>query len=203
MSADEWTNTTHDWRALVDEPHLRAIGEHPDAFAPSGVRHLLHEVLAYVADEADALNGRGPDCDVTLLSDGSLRVRDYGRGTDTRRDSNGRIIRKPVMATKDLRFFDAPSAQALPDGHPRRGMSVVAALSDWLVHENRRLDGAWRQRYERGLPTADMSELDPDGSTGTLVHFLPLPGLLPLRDGDLARLQSDWPMLQLACTTAA
>lgn len=192
-----WTNTTHDWRVLVDEPHLAGIVEHPEVFAPGGARHLLDEVLAHVADEADRLNGGEPRCEVTLLPDGSLRVRDYGRGTDTRRDATGRIVRKPVMATKDLRFFDAPSTEALPDGHPRRGMSVVAALSDWLVHENRRLDGAWSQRYERGLPAEDLSPLEPDGTTGTLVHFRPTQGLLPVRESDLAGLQSDWPMLQL------
>ena len=63
---------------------------------------------------------------------------------------------------KILRFFDSPGAQLLPDGHPRRGISVVAALSEWLVHANRRQDGAWTQRYEHGIPV-----------TGTTVHFRP------------------------------
>ena len=192
-----WTNTTHDWRAFVDEPHLRAIRDDPGTFAPGGVRHLLHEVLAYVADEALAAPGVAPRCEVALAADGSVRLRDDGRGTDTRRDSKGRTFRKPVMATKDLRFFDAPFAQQLPDGRPRRGMSVVAALSHWLLHENRRLDGAWCQRDEGGLPLDDLVALEPDGSTGTLVHFLPLAGLMSLQDGDLARLQSQWPTLQL------
>lgn len=107
------------------------------------------------------------------------------------------MIRKPVMATRDLRFFDTPSAQVLPDGHPRRGMSVVAALSDWLVHQNRRLDGAWRQRYVRGLPVEELIELEPDGTTGTLVPFLPSTALAAVHDGDNTRLQSEWPMLQL------
>jgi DNA gyrase/topoisomerase IV subunit B len=37
---------------------------------------------------------------------------------------------------------------------PRRGISVVAALSEWLVHTNRRRDDAWTQRYEHGIPSA-------------------------------------------------
>ena len=57
-------------------------------------------------------------------------VADNGRGTDTRYDERGEPVRKPVMATKDLRFFDTAGAELLPDGHPRRGMSVVAALSE-------------------------------------------------------------------------
>lgn len=76
------------------------------------------------------------------------------------------------MATKDLRFFDSPEAVMLPDGHPRRGMSVVAALSDWLVHTNRRLNGSWMQRYEHGIPVTGLNPIPQDGTTGTTVHFL-------------------------------
>jgi DNA gyrase subunit B len=91
-------------------------------------------------------------------------------------DAKGRTVKKPVMATKDLRFFDDPSV-LLPDGHPRRGMSVVAALSEWLVHTNRRVNGSWQQRYEHGIPVTDLSPVESDGTTGTTVHFLPSPGL--------------------------
>ena len=61
---------------------------------------------------------------------GAPPITDEGRGTDTRVDDQGRTVKKPVMTTKDLRFFDCPQAAVLPDGHPRRGMSVVSALSD-------------------------------------------------------------------------
>ena len=149
VSAAAWTNTTHDWRALVDEPHVRAVREQPEVSAPGGVRHFLHEVLGYVADEADAVGG-------------TVRVRDHGRGTDTRGDGHGRMIRKPVMATKDLRCLDGPSARVLPDGHPRRGMSVVAALRDWLVH-----DGD-RARMQSGLPMLQLTR-------GTNEGQVPLP----------------------------
>jgi topoisomerase-4 subunit B len=47
-------------------------------------------------------------CVVTLYNDGSLSVADNRRGTDTRYDDQGRPIKKPVMATKDLRYFDFP-----------------------------------------------------------------------------------------------
>ena len=144
MDAAGWTNTTRDWAATVDHAHLATIRRSPNTYAPSGALHLLHEVLAYAADEGEALGTSGAACEVTLLVDGSVAVRDHGRGTDTRRDETGGVVRKPVMATKDLRFFDDPAAEMLPDGHPRRGMSVVAALSDWLIHENRRRDGAWQ-----------------------------------------------------------
>jgi topoisomerase IV subunit B len=82
------------------------------------------------------------------------------------------------MTTKDLRFFDRPDVVSLPDGHPRRGISVVGALSQWLVHTSRRRDGAWVQRYERGMPATGLMPASGDGATGTTVHFLPDAALL-------------------------
>jgi DNA gyrase subunit B len=164
----------------VDVAHLDAIRAVPGEFAPGGVRHLVLEVLAYAADEAESRGDVGTAV-VTRYADGSVSVADDGRGTDTRVDAAGRTVRKPVMATKDLRFFDDPTAAILPDGHPRRGMSVVAALSAWLVHTNRRANGSWTQRYEHGVPVTELTPVPDDGTTGTTVHFLPVaPGPVDL-----------------------
>ena len=164
-------STTHDWACSVDAGHLVEVRQHPTRFAPGGVLHLVLEVIAYAADEAErTAAGR---CVVTLHEDASVSVADNGRGTDTRYDETGRPTRKPVMATKDLRYFDLPDAQRLPDGHARRGMSVVAALSQWLVHTNRRHDGAWTQRYEHGVPVTGLLPIRGDDTTGTAVRFLP------------------------------
>jgi len=83
------------------------------------------------------------------------------------------------MATKDLRFFDAPDAPLLPDGHPRRGMSAVAALSDRLVHHNRRHNGAWIQEYRYGLPVTNLVPVETDTTTGTTVTFWPTSSVKP------------------------
>ncbi|WBP84439.1 ATP-binding protein [Kitasatospora cathayae] len=193
-----WTNTTHDWAATVDAEHLARIRADAEGFAPGGVEHLVLEVLAYAGDEA-AARGAGR-CVVTLHADGSVSVRDDGRGTDTRVDERGEVVKKPVMATKDLRFFDHPEAERLPDGHPRRGVSVVAALSSRLLHTNRRLNGAWTQRYEHGLPVTGLEPVEPDGTTGTCVTFRPDASLLPQSPVDPDRLAgwaAHWPALEV------
>ncbi|MEU6388073.1 ATP-binding protein [Streptomyces sp. NPDC046939] len=197
-----WHTTTHDWASTVDHGHLAHIRHHPARFAPGGMSHLILEVVAYVADEADEAEcGDGARCRITLHADGSVAVADDGRGTDTRIDEHGRTVRKPVMATKDVRFFDDPDAPPLPDAHPRRGMSVVAALSTWLVHTNRRRDGSWTQRYAHGVPATGLEPIAGDGTTGTVVHFLPdetLRGTTrELSADELARLASAWPRLSV------
>lgn len=192
-SGTRWRSSTHDWASVVDLDHLARIRQDPVGFAPGGVRHLVLEVLAYAAEEAGC--GSGGRCAVVLRCDGSVSVSDDGRGTDTGFGGHGRAVRKPVMATKDLRFFDFPAAQLLPDGHPRRGMSVVAALSEWLVHASRRSGGAWVQRYEHGVPVTDLVPVAGDGTTGTTVRFLPDATVRAggeLKAGELARLAASW-----------
>ncbi|MFI6817883.1 hypothetical protein ACIBG7_36205 [Nonomuraea sp. NPDC050328] len=182
-----WRNTTHDWAAEVDRDHLALIRSGP---CPGGAWHLVLEVVAYAADEAECRGGGR--CTVAFHADGSVSVADDGRGTDTRFDA-GRPVRKPVMATKDLRFFDHPGAQLLPDGHPRRGMSVVAAFSPWLVHTNRREDSAWEQRYEHGVPVTGLTPLPRPRGTGTTVRFLPgMPLVVP---ADPESAFAAWPWL--------
>lgn len=119
-----WRNTTHDWASVVDLDHLARIRRNPATFAPGGVRHLILEVIAYAADEAEGTTG------------------------------------------DDVLPFSIPMAQC-------RGISVVAALSEWLVHTNRHRDGAWVQRYEHGVPVTDLVPVAGDGKTGTTVWFLP------------------------------
>jgi topoisomerase-4 subunit B len=172
-SRANWINTTHDWAGSVDAEHLAGIRAARDRYAP-GLLHLVLEVLAYPEDEAESA-GRTGKCSVTAYDDGSIAVTDDGRGTDTRVDEHGNVIKKPIMATQDLRFFANPDAPLLPDGLPRRGMSVVASLSEWLVHTNRRVNGSWTQRYEYGVPVTDLQPIDTDGTTGTTVHFRPDP----------------------------
>lgn len=169
---DQTGISTHDWTSRIDTGHLDHIRRHPARFAPGGVGHLILEVLAYAAEEAEANDGGR--CSITLHADGSVSVSDNGRGTATVFDAHGQPVKKPIMVSKDLRFFDAPDPTPLADGHPRRGMSVVAALSEWLVHTNRRDNGSWSQRYEDALPATGLVPIAGDGTTGTSVHFRPV-----------------------------
>jgi DNA gyrase subunit B len=156
----------------VDAQHLhevrRLLG--PPG-AAGGRRHLILEVLAYANDEAAAL-GRTGHVVVTTHADGAVTIEDDGRGTDTRRDGDGRVIRKPVMATADVRFTNVDTAPLLPDGLPRRGISTVAALSSELTHENYRDDGAWSQTYRHGIPDSELKPVQPRHRYGTVVTFL-------------------------------
>lgn len=67
-------------------------------------------------------------------------------------------------------------------------MSIVAALSRVLIHENRRVTGAWAQTYRHGMPDGELVAIHTDGPSGTSVTFTPdlgLTGPTNLTDEDL------------------
>lgn len=166
---DSWETQTHEWKADVDTQHLQDVRARACELGLFDIHHLILEVLAYADDEAEDQGSRGKV--EIVVGDGWVSVSDNGRGTDTRFDDDGRAIRKPIMATRDVRFFDSPDAPLLPDGLPRRGMSAVAAVSPLLVHVNRRKNGNWRREYAFGVPQSSLENIPPDGTTGTTVEF--------------------------------
>lgn len=174
MSRDTWRVTTHDWSREVDAGHLVEARRVAASLGDALALHLALEVIAYADDEAQASGRSGV---VRVVVRGELvEVDDDGRGTDTRRDETGQIVRKPVMATRDVRFFDASDAPLLPDGLPRRGMSTVSASSPLLRHTNRRSEGAWSQTHRHGVPDSDLQEVEDRQRPGTTVAFVLPPG---------------------------
>lgn len=187
MSDDaSWVTTTHVWSHEVNREHLAAIRrELLKTEEAGGLRHLILEVLAYAQDESESLRRHGA-VTVSRRTDGSVRIDDDGRGTDTRQDDQGRVIRKPVMATQDVRFTNSRTSPTLPDGLPRRGISTVAALSSVLIHENHRSDGSWSQTYRYGIPDNRLTPITPRGHSGTVVTFhAEVNGPRELTDDDL------------------
>ena len=84
-------------------------------------------------------------------------------------------------------------------------MSVVSALSEWLVHVNSRDDGSWCQRYEDGVPVTDLLPIAGDGMSGTTVHFMPGEALrgAPINLSELARCVRAWRHLDVELKTSA
>lgn len=149
-----WTVTTHDWRTDLDVEHLAEVRDRlGDTEAAGGRRHLILEIFAYANEEAES-QGRADTVIITVFPHGRVRVADDGRGTDTRRDSRGRVIRKPVMATADLRFRAEAPAPLLPDGLPRGGMSAVPPIGVDLAGQvdSETYGSSLHYRWERGCP---------------------------------------------------
>jgi len=120
-----------------------------------GVWHLLAELLANVLDEH--LGGHAQRLDVSVGADGRLEVEDDGRGAVIAPvgDQQGHVERWCTTlhagATADGHHTRRPHVHIGPHGV---GLAAVAAVAAELsITSWREGDGAWTQRFVRGVPT--------------------------------------------------
>jgi DNA gyrase subunit B len=173
----EATYTAKDITVLEGlEPVRLRPGMYIGSTGPRGLHHLVYEVVDNSVDEA--LAGRNDRVDVTLHPDNSVTVRDYGSGIPVDVMADQGLPALTVVLTKlhaGGKFGGDDAAYKVSGGLHGVGVSVVNALSEWLVAEVRRDGKVYRQEFARGAPTADMEVAGKaaKGDTGTTISFLP------------------------------
>jgi len=140
---------------------------------PKGLHHLVFEVVDNSVDEA--LGGHCDRINVELLADGSVTVRDNGRGIPVDIVSKtGKSALETVMTVLGAGGKFGEGGYKVSGGLHGVGVSVVNALSEWVEATVWRNDKIYKQRYERGVPVGDIqSSPDPDTNRGTQVKFKP------------------------------
>src|SRR6188474_2886092 len=137
-----------------------------------GLHHLVYEVVDNAVDEA--LAGRNELVDVTIHPDNSVTVRDAGAGIPVDVIAEQGLPALTVVLTKlhaGGKF--GGDGYKVSGGLHGVGVSVVNALSEWLVAEVYRDGKVYRQEFERGVPKADMEMTGTTTETGTTISFLP------------------------------
>jgi DNA gyrase subunit B len=173
----EATYTAKDITVLEGlEPVRLRPGMYIGSTGPRGLHHLVYEVVDNSVDEA--LAGRNDKIEVTLHPDNSVTVRDYGSGipVDTMTDQGMSAL--TVVLTKlhaGGKFGGEDAAYKVSGGLHGVGVSVVNALSEWLIAEVRRDGKVYRQEFTRGVPNGEVEEAGKaeNGDTGTTISFLP------------------------------
>jgi DNA gyrase subunit B len=139
-----------------------------------GLHHLIWEVVDNAVDEA--LSGHNDSVEVILHPDNSVTVIDHGRGIPVDVVADQGLPALTVVLTKlNAGGKFGGDGYKVSGGLHGVGVSVVNALSAWLVAEVRLNGKIYRQEFERGVPTAAMAvvgEYD-DGETGTTISFMP------------------------------
>ncbi len=147
---------------------------------PSGLHHLIWEVVDNSVDEAMA--GHCSRIDVTLLADGGCRVGDDGRGipVDPHPQYPEKSAAEVVLTTLHAGGKFGGAGYKVSGGLHGVGVSVVNALSTRLVLEIDRGGSHHVMEFtDGGQPTGPLKVVgtSPRGRTGTTVTFWPDPSI--------------------------
>ena len=159
---------------------LEAVRKRPGMYigstGPSGLHHLVYEIVDNAIDEA--LAGYCTHIEVTIKPGNIIEVSDNGRGIPVDIQPKLGIPAVTVVYTvlhAGGKFGGEDSGYKVAGGLHGVGASVVNALSEWLTVRVRRDGAEYEQSFKRGKPDGDLKKIGAAASTGTTVIFKPDP----------------------------
>ncbi len=158
------------------EPVRRRPGMYIGGTDERALHHLAAEVLDNAMDEAVA--GHASRIELELHKDGSVLVRDNGRGIPV--DPHPKFPKTSALEVILTMLHSggkfSGDAYKTSGGLHGVGVSVVNALSDKLEVEVARDRRLWTQEYSRGKPKTKLKDAGPvQNRRGTVVRFHPDP----------------------------
>ena len=157
---------------------LDAVRKRPGMYIGStdatGLHHLVWEIVDNAVDEA--LSGFGNQIDVIINADGSVTVKDQGRGMPTGQHAMGIPTVEVIFTVLHAGGKFGQGGYKTSGGLHGVGSSVVNALSSWLEVEITRDGVVYKQRFENGgKPVTTLQKVGtaPKSQSGTTVTFMP------------------------------
>jgi DNA gyrase subunit B len=161
---------------------LEAVRKRPGMYIGStsvdGLHHLVYEVVDNSIDEA--MGGYCSKIDVVIHLDGSVSVKDNGRGipVEIHKKENKSALEIVMTVLHAGGKFD-DKAFAFSGGLHGVGASVVNALSEMCRVEVRSGGKVHMQSYKRGVPDGPVGVIGTTESRGTLTKFKPDSQIFP------------------------
>ena len=156
---------------------LEAVKRRPGMYIGStdarGLHHLVWELVDNAIDEA--LAGYCTHVEVDIGADNSISVRDNGRGIPVGyHEKMGKSALEVTLTVLHAGGKFGGSGYKVSGGLHGVGLSVVNALSKWLVAEVRRDGQVYRQEYDHGEPVTGVEVVATcgEGDSGTTISYL-------------------------------
>ncbi len=154
------------------EPVRKRPGMYIGSTDARGLHHLAVEIVDNSIDEA--LQGYCTKITTIINSDGSLTISDNGRGIPCGIHKKEGISAVELCLTKlhaGGKF--GGGGYKISGGLHGVGLSVVNALSTWLVVEVDQDSKHHYQKYSRGVPQTPLTVTGETSRTGTTITFMP------------------------------
>lgn len=156
------------------EPVRKRPGMYIGSTGKAGLHHLVTEVVDNSIDEAIA--GVCKNIEITLFEDGSVEVKDDGRGIPVGiHEEEKKSTLELVMTVLHAGGKFNKESYKFSSGLHGVGVSVVNALSEWLQVWVMQGGKLYTQRYARGVPLDKVQEVGEAEGHGTIVRFKPDP----------------------------
>lgn len=170
---DERHYTASDIQVLTGlEPVRKRPGMYIGSTGPKGLHHLVYEVVDNSIDEA--LAGICDTINVTIFNDNSIKVTDNGSGIPVEKHpQTGKSTVETVLTILHAGGKFDNGAYKVSGGLHGVGVSVVNALSEWLIVNVRRDGKEYMQKFEIGIPVSELDVVGESKETGTTIHFKP------------------------------
>jgi DNA gyrase subunit B len=162
---------------------LEAVRKRPGMYIGDpderGLHHCVFEVLDNSIDEH--LAGHCDKIEVTVHVDGSVSIRDDGRGIPVDiHPKFGMPAVELVLTNLHAGGKFGQGAYKYSGGLHGVGAKCVNALSDWFKVEVSRDGKVYSMEFERGKTTEKLKEIGKSKGTGTLITFKPDPTIFTI-----------------------
>lgn len=155
------------------EPVRKRPGMYIGSTDAKGLHHLIWEIIDNAVDEA--LNGYGKSIDIKICKDGSVKIKDNGRGVPCGKHPSGKNTMEVIYGMLHAGGkFQEDGGYKIAGGLHGVGGAVVNALSEWMEITSCRDGKISNIRFsDGGKNVSKVVSKKWDGETGTTVHFKP------------------------------
>jgi len=154
------------------EPVRKRPGMYIGSTGSTGLHHLVYEVVDNSIDEA--LAGMCDTIKVVINEDNSILVEDNGSGIPVEKHpQTGKSTVETVLTILHAGGKFDNSAYKVSGGLHGVGISVVNALSEYLVVTVSRNNKKYQQEFSKGIAKTELEVIGESTETGTTILFKP------------------------------